>query len=523
MHINNCADVAQHCTRSNAYAETWVVGMTYVIGIDGGTESLRAHVFDLAGRSRGVGKGPYATQFPQPGQAEQNPDDWWHAAGIAVREAMAAAGVTADQIAALACDTTSCTVIALDGDGRPLRPCLLWMDVRAHHEAAEVAACGDPALRLNGGGAGPVSPEWMIPKALWLKRHQPEVWARAAMVGEYQDFLNLRLTGRWVASLNNITMRWHYQTEHGGWPLSLLERLDLADLRTRWPAEVVAPGQVIGPLTAEAARHLGLRVATPVVQGGADAFIGMIGLGVTQPGDLALITGSSHLQLGVAAHSVHAPGVWGTYRDCVYPGRPIIEGGQTSTGSVIAWFKRNFADHLDFDTLNAQAAALPPGAEGLLAVDHFQGNRTPHTDALARGAITGLSLKHTPAHVYRALVESICFGTRAIVDAFGEAFTARRIVVAGGATRSPFWLQVHADTLGLPLELTEETEAPALGSAILAAVGAGHFADIDAACAAMVRTSRRIEPDMAAHAAYAPIYARYRAAYAALKPLRAPE
>ena len=497
--------------------------MAYVIGIDGGTESLRAHVFDLSGRSRGVGKCAYATQFPEPGQAEQNPDDWWHAAGVAVHEAMAAAGIGADQIDAVACDTTSCTVVALDASGVPLRPCLLWMDVRAHREAADVAACGDAALRLNGNGAGPVSPEWMLPKALWIKRHQPQIWDRAAMVGEYQDFLTLRLTGRWVGSLNNATMRWHYQTEHGGWPLSMLERLSLSDLMDRWPQDLVAPGQQIGPLTNDAAAHLGLRAGTPVVQGGADAFIGMIGLGVTQPGDLALITGSSHLQLGVAARTVHAPGVWGTYMDCVYPGRPIIEGGQTSTGSVIAWFKRNFADHIDFDTLNAQATALPPGAEGLLAVDHFQGNRTPHTDALARGAITGLTLKHTPAHVYRALVESVCFGTRAIVDAFGDAFSARRIVIAGGATRSAFWMQVHADTLGLALELTEETEACALGSAILAAHGAGHFPTIDAACAAMVRTARRIEPDLAAHAAYAPVYARYLAAYSALKPLRAVE
>ncbi|MDZ4095030.1 MAG: FGGY-family carbohydrate kinase [Paracoccaceae bacterium] len=494
--------------------------MTYVIGIDGGTESLRAHVFDLSGRSRGVGKCAYATDFPEPGRAEQNPDDWWHAAGVAVREAVAAAGVTADQISAICCDTTSCTVIALDAEGRPLRPCLLWMDVRAHLEAAQIAACGDPALRLNGGGAGPVSPEWMLPKALWIKRHQPDVWARAAMLGEYQDFLTLRLTGLWAASLNNVTMRWHYQTQEGGWPVTLLERLDLSDLLGKWPERIVAPGQQIGPLTEAAAAHIGLRAGTPVVQGGADAFIGMIGLGVTRPGDLALITGSSHLQLGVANRTVHAPGVWGTYMDCVYPGRPIIEGGQTSTGSVIAWFKRNFAEHVDFDTLNAQAAALPPGADGLLAVDHFQGNRTPHTDPLARGAITGLSLKHTPAHVYRALVESVCFGTRAIVDAFGDAFHARRIVVAGGATRSPFWMQVHADTLGLPLELTEETEACALGSAILAAHGAGHFATIDDACAAMVRTARQVKPDMTVHAAYAPIYDRYRAAYDALKPLR---
>lgn len=496
--------------------------MAFVIGIDGGTESLRAHVFDLEGRSRGVGKGAYPTVFPEPGQAEQAPEDWWQAAGVAVRAAMAAAGLEAAQISAICADTTSCTVVALDAAGAPLRPALLWMDVRAHREADEVAGCGDPALRLNGAGAGPVSPEWMIPKALWIARHQPEIWARAARVGEYQDYLNFRLTGRWCASRNNVTMRWHYQTEHGGWPASLLARLGLGDLQQKWPAEIVAPGAPIGGLTEAAARHLGLAPGTLVVQGGADAFIGMIGLGVTEPGEMALITGSSHLHLGVAARSVNAPGVWGTYMDCVYPGRPIIEGGQTSTGSVIAWFKRHFAEHLSFDALNAAAEALPPGAEGLLACDHFQGNRTPHTDALARGAITGLTLKHTPAHIYRALIEAVCFGTRQIVEAFGAAFDARRIVIAGGTTRAPFWLQVHADTLGLPLQVTEEPEACALGSAILAATGAGHFASIEAGCAAMVRVSHTITPDPARHAAYQPIYARYLAAYGALKPMRAP-
>lgn len=494
--------------------------MAYVIGIDGGTESLRAHIFDLSGHSIGVGKSSYTTTFPEPGRAEQAPEDWWRAAGLAVQEALVVAGVDASEIIALAADTTSCTVIVLDELGRPLRPALLWMDVRAHREADDVAGCGDPALRVNGNGSAPVSPEWMIPKALWIARNQPEVWARAAKVGEYQDYLNFHLTGRWCASLNNISMRWHYQTAHGGWPDTMLGRLGLSEIRSKWPTEIVAPGQPIGGLTNSAAAHLGLNPGTTVVQGGADAFIGVIGLGVTQPGELAMITGSSHLHLGVADRVVHMPGVWGTYLDCVYPGRPIIEGGQTSTGSVIAWFKRNFAEHIDFDLLNADAAKLAPGAEGLLACDHFQGNRTPHTDALARGAITGLSLKHTPAHVYRALVEGICFGTRLIVETFGDAFSPRRIVVAGGATRSPFWLQVHADTLGIALELTEETEACALGSAILAATGAGHFATIDEGCAAMVRVVRTIEPDPQVHAAYAPIYARYLASYEALKSLR---
>ncbi len=493
--------------------------MGYVIGIDGGTESLRAHVFDLDGRSLGSGTGSYQTDFPAPGQAEQNPEAWWQAYGIAVRGALSASGVAPDAVLALAADTTSCTVVACDGGGRPLRPALLWMDVRAHREAEAVAATGDPALRINGGGRGPVSPEWMIPKALWLKGNQPDIYAAAPRICEYQDWLNWRLTGRWCASLNNVSMRWHYQVDHGGWPEGLLARLDAADLMEKWPRAIVAPGAEVGGLTAEAAAHLGLPAGTKVVQGGADAFIGMIGLNVARPGELALITGSSHLQLGVAARPAHAPGVWGTYMDAVYPGRPIIEGGQTSTGSVIAWFKRNFAPDTPFEALNAAAEALPPGAEGLLAQDHFQGNRTPHTDALSRGAITGLTLKHTPAHVYRALVESVCMGTRLIVDSFGEAFTPRRIVVAGGATRAPFWLQVHADTLGVPLELPEQPEAPALGSGILAAVGAGQFDRIEDAAAAMVRVASTIEPDAARHDAYAPIYDRYRAAYAALKPL----
>ena len=493
---------------------------TYVLGIDGGTESIRARVFGLDGRSVGDKAVSYATAFPAPSHAEQNPEDWWTAAGTATKGAIAAAGVDPADIKALACDTTSCTVVALDATGAPVRPCLLWMDVRAHAEAADILATGDPALRINGGGAGPVSPEWMLPKALWIKRNQPEIWARAKMVGEYQDFMTLRMTGRWTASLNNMTMRWHYQTQHGGWPDTLLARAGLSDLRDKWPADFVAPGEAIGPLTASAAAHLGLPASCLVVQGGADAFIGMIGLGVTQPGDLALITGSSHLQLGVAMRETHVGGVWGTYADCVYPGRDIIEGGQTSTGSVISWFKRNFAPEATFDDLNAAAATLPPGAEGVLAVDHFQGNRTPHTDALARGAVTGLTLKHTSAHVYRALIESICLGTRAIVEAFGTAFEARRIVVAGGAVNAPLWLQIHADTLGLPLELTEQPEAPCLGSAILAAVGAGAFADIDAACAAMVRTARVIQPDMQAHAAYAPVFDRYQAAFGALKQIR---
>ena len=495
--------------------------MGYVIGVDGGTESIRAFVFDLDGRPLASVATPYKTDFPNPSWAEQNPEDWWHCMGQSVKGAVAKAGITPADILSICVDTTCCSVVALDAAGNPLRPCMIWMDVRSAKEADEVAATGDPNLRVNGGGAGPVSAEWMIPKALWMKRHQPEIFAKAAKVGEYQDYINLRLTGRWVGSLGNAAIRWHYQTQHGGVPRSLLASVGLSDLEGKWPDSIVAPGTPIGPLTRAAAEHLGLNPGTPVIQGGADAFIGVIGLGVTRPGEMALITGSSHLHIGVADKVVHKAGVWGTYMDAVYPGRPIIEGGQTSTGSVIAWFKRHFAEHTSFEALNEGAAAIPPGAEGLLVLDHFQGNRTPYTDALSRGAITGLTLKHTPAHVFRAIIEGICLGTRLITDSFGEAFTPKRIVLAGGAANSPLWLQIHADTIGAPFELTEVADAPALGCAILAAHGAGRYKSIEEGAAAMVRSKAVIEPDASNTRFYEQeMLPRYAKLYGALKGVR---
>ena len=495
--------------------------MDYVIGIDGGTEGLRAFVFDLGGKLCGSQATPYTTDFPQPSWAEQHPQDWWKALGVSVRGAIAKAGISPNEVIALSADTTCCSVVALGADGTPLRPAMIWMDVRSAEQAAQVAQTHDPALRVNGAGSGPVSAEWMIPKALWMKQKQPDLFARAAMVGEYQDYINYRLTGRWVGALNNMSVRWHYQTAHGGKPMSLLNALGMPELAEKWPRKIIPSGQIIGPLSSEAAGHLGLPKTVPVVQGGSDAFIGMIGLGVTEPGEMALITGSSHLHLGVAAKPVHRPGVWGTYMDAVYPGKPIIEGGQTSTGSVIAWFKRHFAAETSFDTLNEAARQIEPGSEGLVVLDHFQGNRTPYTDALSRGAITGLTLKHTPAHVFRSIIEGICLGTRLILDSFGDAFSARRIVVAGGATNSPLWLQIHADTLGTRLELTEVSDGPALGCAILAANGAGRFTTIEEGCKAMVRGRLVIEPNPANTRRYEEeVYPRYQALYGALKSVR---
>ncbi|PQA75291.1 FGGY-family carbohydrate kinase [Brucella oryzae] len=495
--------------------------MAYFLTADGGTESIRARVYDLSGTCLASTAVPYETKFSSGARAEQNPEDWWSSFVQAARKAISESAIDPTAIEAITLATTSCTVVALDGEGNPLRPSIIWMDVRASAEAEAVLATGDDALLANGGGRGPVSAEWMIPKALWLARNEPEIFNKAETICEYQDFMTLRLTGEKAASLNNVSLRWHYSTDRGGFPKTLLEKLGLEALLQKWPSRVVAPSEVISNLCAAAATELGLSQKVKVVQGGADALIGMIGLGVAKPGQLALITGSSHLQFGVSDKPLHAPGIWGSYPDMVYPKRYIIEGGQTSTGSIIAWLGRMMNGTMDMEELNRKAAALEPGADGLLVQDHFQGNRTPYTDPLSRGAIVGLTLAHEPHHVFRAIMEGISFGTRAILDAMADAgYRGREITVGGGASASPLWLQIHADTAGLPVCVPRSRDAPSVGAAVLAAHGAGHFASIDDGIAAMVKPGTCIEPRPRETEIYNEIYQQYRALYPALKSVR---
>ncbi len=491
--------------------------MAYFLTADGGTESLRARLYDLSGTCLASVAVPYETKFSAGARAEQDPAHWWANFVAASRGAIREAGVDPRDVEAIAYATTCCSVVALDREGNALRPALIWMDVRAHAEADAVLATGDAALCLNGGGQGPVSAEWMIPKALWLKRNEPEVFARAYRICEYQDFLTFHLTGEWAASLDNVGLRWHYRNDAGGWAVGIVRALGMEEILDKWPPRVVAPGEVIGTLTAKAADELGLSRSVKVVQGGADALIGMIGLGVAKPGQLALITGSSHLQFGVTEAPLNAPGVWGAYADIVYPGRYIVEGGQTSTGSIINWLGR-LTGGLDFAELNAKATALEPGCDGLIVQDHFQGNRTPYTDPLSRGAILGLTLAHEKHHIFRAIMEGIGFGTRAILDAFRRAgYSSDEMTVGGGASASDLWMQIHADTSGLPIRIPASPDAPSTGSAVLAAHGAGHFASIDEGIAAMVRPGRTLEPDPKNVARYEEIYQRYLRLYPAAK------
>lgn len=497
---------------------------TYVLGLDVGTQSLRAAIVDLQGRTVAFGVQPIETRYPQPAWAEQDPERWWAAARTAVGQALAQGKVRPEQIVGIGLDCTACTVVACDADGAPLRPALLWMDQRSHAEADAISATDDPVLRYV---SGRVSPEWMLPKALWLKRNEPEVYGKAARVVECTDWMMHRLTGDWTLSLNHVAVKWNYARPDGGWPVAMMRAVGLDDLLGKWPETIVALGRGDARLSPSAASELGLKAGTPVAQGGIDAYLGMLGLGATGDGDVAVIVGSSTCHLAQTKEGVFGSGAAGCYPDATVEGLYTIEAGQTATGSVLDWYRRHFAGREQaqadargvnvYQVLDEQAAAAPPGADGLTVRDDWQGNRSPFKNPKARGAIVGLSLSHGPGHVFRALYEATACGTRHILeDASAKGLRVERIFIGGGGAKSPLWLQIHADLLKKPIHLTRETESCALGSAMAAALAAGAYPDFDAAGRAMVAIERVVEPDPKNAAAYDEVFARYVGLYHAL-------
>jgi FGGY-family pentulose kinase len=501
----------------------------HFLAIDFGTESVRGALFNETGEMVYTAVNGYETVFPEPGWAEQRPSEWWECFLQVVRDIMDNSGVEKETILSMAVDTTSCTVLALDKDFVPLRNAIIWMDVRAFDQANRIAGSGMDALKYNGFGS--VSAEWMPCKALWLKENEPQVYKNARYICGFEDWINYRLTGEYTGSINNVTIRWYYDSRSGGWPSDFYEKIGLGDIIERFPKNILELGRPIGKLKPELATVTGLSENTIVVEGGADAYIGVLGLGAVKPGRLAYITGSSHLMIGHTEEGISRKGIFGAFPDCIIPGLYVVEGAQISTGSVLKWFKDQFINrvHEDkakqkglslYDYLNNLAKDIKPGSEGLILLNYWQGNRNPWTDSQARGVIWGLSLKHTPVHVYRAIMEGVAFGTEHIMRHFKEAgFVPDEVYACGGPTQSELWMQIESDVLGIPICLTREPNAPLLGDAVLASYGAGVYNSIEEAALKMVKIKKRIEPDLEKKEMYKYYADKYIATYPLLKDL----
>jgi FGGY-family pentulose kinase len=431
----------------------------------------------------------------------------------------------ARRIEGISFDATSATVLMVDREGLPLAPAILWMDQRAVEEAEQVTRTGHPILKYVGGQD---SVEWMVPKALWLKKNSPELFHRAHHILEATEWIGFKLCGAWTASLCTATCKWNYVSVEGGWQKDFFAALGAADLLDKWPSEVVPMGRPIGHLGKSAAADMGLPSGIPVAEGGIDAYVGLLGLNALGTSRMGLIIGTSNVLFVLNDAPVFSPRFWGPYPDAVLEGKWVIEGGQTSTGSIINWIMGNLpgngggaADKASaLGSLEEEAAIVAPGSEGLVMLDYWQGNRTPRRDPRARGVIFGLTLAHEPRHLLRCAYEGIVFGSRHILDELALAgVKVTGAAAGGGGTQSRIWLQMTADVCNIPITVPRDAEACGIiGSAVCAATGAGRYASLSEAAAAMVKDERTVRPAGNA-ASYAESYRKYLALYEATKEL----
>lgn len=513
------------------------------LGVDVGTGSVRAAVFDAHGQKAGQGVAEIRIWRPQEDFAEQSSEDIWQAAGKAIRVALAAAGAPPESVRGVGFDAT-CSLVAVGSRGEPVsvspthsdeQNVILWMDHRAVEQAQRINATGHEVLKYVG---GVISPEMEMPKLLWLKEHHAECWRRATDFFDLPDYLTFRATGSRTRSLCTTVCKWTYLGHDGGrWSDDFLRQIGLGELAHADHARIgdsVRPlGESVGVTTERAARELGLAPGTPVGVAIIDAHAGGLGLlGTTlgnEPVDayalehrLALIGGTSSCHMAVSRDARFVPGVWGPYYSAMVPRFWLTEGGQSATGALI--------DHVIYTHVRGPALAEEAKRQGssvyallneelerlggadlqtlsseLHVMPDFHGNRSPRADPTLRGMLSGLKLTDSVsslALLYLATVQAVAYGTRHILAALEQSgHRIDTLLACGGDTKNPLFVREHADITGCRLALPREPEAVLLGSALLGAVAAGRHPSIIEAMGAM-SGAREILAPRAETAAY---------------------
>jgi len=521
------------------------------LGLDFGTESVRALLVDLEGRERAVAvvryrHGQITQRLPgtkkdlPPDYALQHPQDWITSAARAVRQALASAKCGADSVIGIGVDFTSCTMLPTLADGTPL--CLLrpfasepmaWPKLWKHHGAQKQAdrindlarKRKEPWLDYYG---GTISLEWFFPKILETLELASKVYAAADVWVEAGDWFVWQLVGGAAKELPRSTCQAGYKAmwnKKHGYPSQEFFRAlhpKMANVvGEKMPGRLLAPGELAGGLCSTMAKKLGLRAGTPVSAAIIDAHAGVAGAGAAEPGTLVMVMGTSSCHMLNSTTFRSVPGVAGIVEDGVLPGMVGYETGQAAVGDAFDWLRRTLGQR-NFSDLTKLAATIPAGSEGVLCVDWFNGCRTPLMDASLSGAFAGLTLRHTPAHLYRALLESSAFGVRWIVELLRENDTqVNRFVATGGLPHhNPLLVQIYADVLGEPVSVPPAKHGPALGAAILGALAAGKsvtgFSNVAevihsmAAPPAVRRAISTIKPRSSQVTLYNSIYPRYR-------------
>mgnify|MGYP005839756069 FL=1 len=485
----------------------------YILAHDLGTSGNKATLFDAQGHLVNSAFAPYDTAYPRPNWAEQNPQSWWEAVCSTSQKLLASSNISANKIAAIGFSGMMMGCLPVAADGAPLRSCIIWADQRAQEEAAFVAGrCGADEVYLRCGHR--TSPAYCAPKILWVRNHQPDIYARAAKFLVPKDYIVHRLTGEFATDYSDASGTLLFDLTARRWHQPFLDALGLSADQLPTP---YSSNTVVGHVTPHAARESGLAPGTPVVIGGGDGSCAGVAAGVIEPGTAYCVIGTSAwISVSTLTPAPDPQQRTMTFHH-VHPERYAPMGVMQLAGGARDWAWKTLSDG-DFD-LDVAAAAVEPGAEGLIFLPYLMGERSPWWDPQARGAFVGLSMQHNKPQMARAVLEGVAFGLRQILDSLREQtpdIDALRLIGGGGKSR--LWPQILADIFGTPIHMLELTgEATSWGAAVAAGVGVSLYDWSIAAERSQV--VRIIEPIAANRPRYEVLLERFTESYLALKPV----
>jgi xylulokinase len=494
-----------------------------LLGIDVGTGGTRAVLVDPGGRVISSATAEHAPMSsPHIGWAEQSPEDWWRAACQAVQECLSRISTPPSEISAIGLTGQMHGLVLLDAQDQVVRPALLWCDQRTEEECRQITEQVG-AARLIELTANPALTGFTLPKIWWVRRHEPGNWARVRSLMLPKDYIRFRLTGARAIDVADASGTLMFDVVHRRWsqPMLGISKIDEPLLPTIFESQ-----EISGHVHEDGARQAVLRSGIPVVAGAGDQAAGAVGMGIVKPGAVSATIGTSGVVFAATSKPVLEPrGRIHTFCHAI-PDRWHVMGVTQGAGLSLRWFRDQFGagkeDGRDpYERLAEEAAKTPPGADGLLWAPYLMGERTPHLDPNARGALVGITAQHTRAHVIRAILEGVAFSLRDSLTLFREIHVPiESIRLSGGGARSPLWQQIQADIYGMPVEIIEADEGAAYGAALLAGVGTGTWPTVEAACESAVRVTKKVQPDPKTVIKMNSQYAEYRKLYPALHQIK---
>jgi xylulokinase len=487
-----------------------------LLGVDVGTGGTRAVLIDRAGRALASFASEHAPiRSEHIGWAEQDPEDWWRAAREAIAGAMAASELTGAEIEAVGLTGQMHGCVMLGADGMVLRPALIWCDQRTQPQCDWLTEkIGfERLIELT---CNPALPNFTLTKLLWVREHEPEIFAKIAHVLCPKDYVRYRLTGEFAMDMQEASGTLLLDVAHRRWSAEVAE---VAGIPMAWLPRLFEGPEICARISTAGAGVTGLAAGTPVAAGAGDQGAGAVGMGILAPGSVSATIGTS----GVVFAATDSPikdrlGRLHTFCHAA-PGRWHVMGVTNGAGLSLRYFRDTFAPGSSYEELTAFAATVPAGSDGLMWAPYLFGERTPHLDPEARAAFVGITASHSQGHFIRAILEGVAFSLRDTFTLFRElGVPVKAIRLGGGGARGPLWRQIQADVYGYPVELLEAEEGGAFGAALLAGTGIGVWTSVEAACAATVRVAKTIAPKDSGVMDEA--YGRYRRIYPALREIQ---